>query len=110
MWYVNSDAIANAFNQLINSMQNLKNQLMTTNVWVEQEWVDYKLKWEPEEYGGVTKLHVPSEQIWLPDLVLYNNADGAYEIQILTKAILHYDGLVIWVCFTLKWLASGLHH
>lgn len=24
---------------------------MTTNVWVEQEWIDYKLKWEPEDYG-----------------------------------------------------------
>lgn len=39
---------------------------MTTNVFVVQEWIDYKLKWEPEDYGGVTKLHVPSEQIWLP--------------------------------------------
>ncbi|XP_027203315.2 acetylcholine receptor subunit alpha-like 1 [Dermatophagoides pteronyssinus] len=75
---------------------NLKNQIMTTNVFVVQEWIDYKLKWEPEDYGGVTKLHVPSEQIWLPDIALYNNADGAYEIQILTKAILHSDGLVIW--------------
>lgn len=35
-------------------------------MWVEQEWIDYKLKWEPDEYGGVTKLHVPAEQIWLP--------------------------------------------
>ncbi|KAI2804899.1 Acetylcholine-activated cation-selective channel, partial [Blomia tropicalis] len=75
---------------------NLKNQIMTTNMWVEQQWTDYKLKWEPEEYGGVNKLHVPAEQIWLPDLVLYNNADGNYEITILTKAILHSDGLVIW--------------
>lgn len=92
---------------------------MTTNMWVEQEWIDYKLKWEPDEYGGVTKLHVPAEQIWLPgqyilvefnyhqrftkhiitDLVLYNNADGNYEITILTKAILHHDGHVIWVCY-----------
>lgn len=31
--------------------KNLKNQIMTTNVWVEQEWIDYKLKWEPEDYG-----------------------------------------------------------
>ncbi|KAH7637673.1 Acetylcholine receptor subunit alpha-like 1 [Dermatophagoides farinae] len=75
---------------------NLKNQIMTTNVFVEQRWIDYKLKWEPEDYGGVTKLHVPSEQIWLPDIVLYNNADGNYEITIMTKAILHSDGLVIW--------------
>ncbi len=26
----------------------------------------------PEEYGGVEILHVPSEHIWLPDIVLYN--------------------------------------
>lgn len=45
---------------------------MSTNMWVEQEWTDYKLRWDPEEYGGVSTLYVPSEQIWLPDLVLYN--------------------------------------
>jgi hypothetical protein len=28
--------------------------------------------WEPEEYGGVRELYVPSEHIWLPDIVLYN--------------------------------------
>ncbi|KAI5722342.1 hypothetical protein M8J76_007009 [Diaphorina citri] len=75
---------------------NLKNQIMTTNVWVNQEWEDYKLKWSPEEYGGVDTLHVPSEHIWLPDIVLYNNADGNYEVTIMTKAILHYDGKVVW--------------
>ncbi|XP_025203007.1 acetylcholine receptor subunit alpha-like 1 isoform X2 [Melanaphis sacchari] len=75
---------------------NLRNQIMTTNVWVEQEWNDYKLKWNPEDYGGVDTLHVPSEHIWLPDIVLYNNADGNYEVTIMTKAILHYTGKVVW--------------
>ncbi|XP_033199279.1 nicotinic acetylcholine receptor alpha1 [Bombus vancouverensis nearcticus] len=75
---------------------NLKNQIMTTNVWVEQEWNDYKLKWNPDDYGGVDTLHVPSEHIWLPDIVLYNNADGNYEVTIMTKAILHHTGLVVW--------------
>ncbi|XP_068084467.1 acetylcholine receptor subunit alpha-like 1 [Anabrus simplex] len=75
---------------------NLKNQIMTTNVWVEQEWTDYKLKWNPDDYGGVDTLHVPSEHIWLPDIVLYNNADGNYEVTIMTKAILHYTGKVVW--------------
>ncbi len=46
--------------------QNLKNQIMSTNMWVIQEWTDYKLKWDPEEYGGVSELYVPAEQIWLP--------------------------------------------
>lgn len=42
---------------------------MTTNLWVEQSWYDYKLKWEPREYGGVEMLHVPSDHIWKPDVV-----------------------------------------
>ncbi|XP_044018760.1 acetylcholine receptor subunit alpha-like 1 [Aphidius gifuensis] len=75
---------------------NLRSQIMTTNVWVEQEWNDYKLRWNPEEYGGVETIHVPSEHIWLPDIVLYNNADGNYEVTIMTKAILHHTGKVKW--------------
>lgn len=37
-----------------------------------QSWYDYKLRWEPKEYGGVKMLHVPSDHIWRPDIVLYN--------------------------------------
>ena len=45
---------------------------MTTNLWVEQFWRDYKLMWDPNEYGGVKSLHVPADHIWRPDIVLYN--------------------------------------
>lgn len=76
--------------------QNLKDQFMATNMMVEHEWSDYNLRWDPEEYGGVKILYIPSEQIWLPDLVLYNNADGNYEITIMTKAVVHFNGTVIW--------------
>ncbi|KAJ8919006.1 hypothetical protein NQ315_016910 [Exocentrus adspersus] len=75
---------------------NLKNQIMTTNLWVVQKWSDYKLRWDPEEYGGVEMLYVPSEHIWLPDIVLFNNADGNYEVTLMTKATLSYTGEVIW--------------
>lgn len=36
-----------------------------------QEWTDYKLRWNPDDYGGITSIRVPSESIWLPDIVLY---------------------------------------
>ncbi|XP_031766040.1 acetylcholine receptor subunit alpha-like isoform X2 [Galleria mellonella] len=75
---------------------NLKNQIMTTNLWVEQSWYDYKLRWEPREYGGVHMLHVPSDHIWRPDIVLYNNADGNYEVTLMTKATVYYNGMVVW--------------
>ncbi|XP_057666765.1 acetylcholine receptor subunit alpha-like [Diorhabda carinulata] len=75
---------------------NLKNQIMTTNLWVEQAWYDYKLKWDPKDYGGVEMLHVPSDHIWRPDIVLYNNADGNFEVTLATKATLNYTGRVDW--------------
>ncbi|CAO1419397.1 unnamed protein product [Diamesa hyperborea] len=75
---------------------NLKNQIMTTNLWVEQSWYDYKLRWEPKEYGNVQMLHVPSDHIWRPDIVLYNNADGNFEVTLATKATIYSHGLVEW--------------
>ncbi|XP_034184540.1 nicotinic acetylcholine receptor alpha2 isoform X1 [Osmia lignaria lignaria] len=95
---------------------NLKDQILTTNVWLEHEWQDHKFQWDPAEYGGVTELYVPSEHIWLPDIVLYNkyargifiqssnsshciiifSADGEYGVTTMTKAILHYTGKVLW--------------
>ena len=47
-----------------------------------------------QEYGGVEMLYVPSEQIWLPDVVLFNNWDGNYEVTLMTKATLKYTGEV----------------
>ncbi|CAG5088194.1 Similar to ARA1: Acetylcholine receptor subunit alpha-like (Manduca sexta), partial [Cotesia congregata] len=64
-------------------INNLKNQIMTTNLWVEQSWYDYKLRWEPKEYGGVHMLHVPSDHIWRPDIVLYNKTSSARTIRLL---------------------------
>uniref|UniRef100_A0AAF5Q1A9 Uncharacterized protein n=2 Tax=Wuchereria bancrofti TaxID=6293 RepID=A0AAF5Q1A9_WUCBA len=73
-----------------------KNQIMTTNVWLQHTWTDVKLRWNPEEYGGVNVLYVPSDMIWIPDIVLYNNADGNYQVSFLTKAKLSPNGTVEW--------------
>ncbi|CAF1101015.1 unnamed protein product, partial [Brachionus calyciflorus] len=73
-----------------------KNQIMTTNVWLRHEWFDHKLTWNPDHYGNTTKINVPSSNIWLPDVVLYNNADGDYQITTKTKATINYDGKIIW--------------
>lgn len=37
-----------------------------------QQWKDVNLQWDPEDYGGIKKIRVPSTDIWRPDLVLYN--------------------------------------
>ncbi|KAK0397036.1 hypothetical protein QR680_001950 [Steinernema hermaphroditum] len=73
-----------------------KNQVLTTNLWLEMKWVDAKLQWDPKKYGGITTLHIPSDLIWTPDLVLYNNAAGDPDITIFTDALVAYDGRVFW--------------
>ncbi|CAF1133928.1 unnamed protein product [Adineta ricciae] len=73
-----------------------RNQIMTTNVWLEHEWTDYKLTWIPSQYGDIDVVEIPSSDIWVPDIVLYNNADGTYEVNTITKAHVFWNGTIKW--------------
>lgn len=44
----------------------------TVSIYPHQVWNDYRLMWDPEEYEGIKKIRLPSQHIWLPDIVLYN--------------------------------------
>uniref|UniRef100_H3CWV3 Cholinergic receptor, nicotinic, alpha 1 (muscle) n=1 Tax=Tetraodon nigroviridis TaxID=99883 RepID=H3CWV3_TETNG len=71
-------------------------QIVTSNVRLRQQWVDVNLNWNPDDYGGIRKIRVPSSEIWKPDLVLYNNADGDFAIIHETKVLLEHTGKIIW--------------
>ncbi|KAM6980414.1 neuronal acetylcholine receptor subunit alpha-3 [Aplochiton taeniatus] len=73
------------------------NQIMETNLWLRHIWNDYKLRWTPKEFGGVEFIRVPSNRIWKPDIVLYNNAVGDFQVDDKTKALLRYNGDVTWI-------------
>ncbi len=38
------------------SFQDEKNQVMTTNVWLDQEWNDELLAWDPKRFGGIKRI------------------------------------------------------
>ncbi|KAJ8411006.1 hypothetical protein AAFF_G00180410 [Aldrovandia affinis] len=73
------------------------NQIMETNLWLRHIWNDYKLKWAPTDFDGIEFIRVPSNKIWRPDIVLYNNAVGDFLVEDKTKALLKFDGTVTWV-------------
>ena len=52
--------------------QDEKNQIVTTNCWLNQAWVDPELSWNPKEFGGIESILLPYDSIWLPDILLYN--------------------------------------
>ncbi|XP_043571310.1 neuronal acetylcholine receptor subunit beta-4-like isoform X3 [Chiloscyllium plagiosum] len=88
-------AIKVSLSQLISV--NEREQIMTTNAWLTQEWNDYRLRWDPANYEGIDKLRISSRHLWLPDIVLYNNADGTYEVSLYTNAIVYNNGDVFWL-------------
>ncbi|XGW14959.1 hypothetical protein V3C99_000891 [Haemonchus contortus] len=74
-----------------------RNQILTTNAWLHQYWTDYKLVWDPRKYGNLTRIHIPHERIWRPDVVLYNNADSQYTKSVMsTDVVVDYLGNVSW--------------
>ncbi|CAD6191888.1 unnamed protein product [Caenorhabditis auriculariae] len=74
-----------------------KEQVMHTNVWLTLKWHDFQLQWEPRDYGGITQIRVAPEKIWLPDIVLFNNADGNYEVSFMCNVLVLSNGDVLWV-------------
>ncbi|KAM5173034.1 neuronal acetylcholine receptor subunit alpha-3-like [Mantella aurantiaca] len=73
------------------------NQIMETNLWLKHLWNDYKLKWEPSQYAGIEFIRIPASKIWRPDIVLYNNAVGIFQVDDKVKAILKYTGDITWI-------------
>ncbi|CAB4063684.1 CHRNN [Lepeophtheirus salmonis] len=84
-----------AFIQLINV--NEKNQIMKSNVWLRFVWNDYQLQWDEADYGGISVLRLPPDKVWKPDIVLFNNADGNYEVRYKSNVLIYPDGEVLWV-------------
>ncbi|CAL1613548.1 unnamed protein product [Knipowitschia caucasica] len=52
-----------------------KNQVLMTNAWLQLYWTDAYLSWNTEHYPGVQNLRFPSDQIWTPDILLYNRSE-----------------------------------
>ncbi|XP_077997848.1 neuronal acetylcholine receptor subunit alpha-10-like [Glandiceps talaboti] len=50
-------------------------QKLNINAWVTLIWQDEFLVWDPENYGGLKGIKLSSNQVWLPQVILYNNAD-----------------------------------
>ncbi|XP_051756814.1 neuronal acetylcholine receptor subunit alpha-7a [Ctenopharyngodon idella] len=69
-----------------------KNQVLTTNIWLQLYWYDYYLQWNSSEYPGVTSVRFPDSQIWKPDILLYNSADERFDATFHTNVLVNSSG------------------
>ncbi|XP_053287958.1 neuronal acetylcholine receptor subunit alpha-7 isoform X2 [Pleuronectes platessa] len=68
-----------------------KNQILTTNAWL-QMWYDHYLQWNQSEYPGVKNLRFTSDQIWTPDILLYNSAHDKFDATFKTNVLVNSSG------------------
>uniref|UniRef100_UPI00398F0419 acetylcholine receptor subunit epsilon isoform X2 n=1 Tax=Pristiophorus japonicus TaxID=55135 RepID=UPI00398F0419 len=76
---------------------NEKEETLTTNVWVEIQWNDYRLAWNKSEYDGIDLVRIPSDMVWLPEIVLENKSQ-AYSAREINLELTEDEGKVIeWI-------------
>ncbi|XP_061090715.1 acetylcholine receptor subunit beta isoform X2 [Conger conger] len=75
---------------------NMKAEEMATYVFMNMEWEDHRLMWNPAEHGDVNVIRVPSAKVWRPDIVLINNNDGVFDVALHVHVQVHSNGKVTW--------------
>lgn len=87
-----------ALNQLLDLDE--KNQILSTSVWIYEEWQDEMLRWSPSNYDGQQAIMIPADSVWLPDIFIFNtagaNMDGFVNVN-GSKVAVDYDGTVRWM-------------
>ncbi|PNJ35149.1 CHRNG isoform 2 [Pongo abelii] len=76
---------------------NEREEALTTNVWIEMQWCDYRLRWDPRDYEGLWVLRMPSTMVWRPDIVLENKSQ-TYSTNEIDLQLSQEDGQTIeWI-------------
>uniref|UniRef100_A0A087XS25 Acetylcholine receptor subunit beta n=1 Tax=Poecilia formosa TaxID=48698 RepID=A0A087XS25_POEFO len=76
---------------------NEKNGEMTTNVFMNLNWTDYRLSWKPEEYDNIAVVRIPPNKVWRPDIYLINNHDGQFDVALYVNVLVYSNGMVSWL-------------
>ncbi|XP_050519639.1 neuronal acetylcholine receptor subunit alpha-7 isoform X2 [Diabrotica virgifera virgifera] len=74
-----------------------KNQILTTNAWLNLEWNDYNLRWNESDYGGVKDLRITPNKLWKPDVLMYNSADEGFDGTYQTNVVVKHNGSCLYV-------------
>ncbi|XP_037311827.2 acetylcholine receptor subunit delta [Pungitius pungitius] len=72
-------------------------ETLLTNVWIEHTWTDYRLSWNVTEFDGIDMLRLPTNMVWLPEIVLENNNDAQFQVAYYSNVLVGSDGGCIWL-------------
>ncbi|XP_051164342.1 neuronal acetylcholine receptor subunit alpha-5-like isoform X2 [Leptopilina boulardi] len=74
---------------------------MIINSYLQVDWTDEHLRWNPDDFDNIHEIHVQHDEIWIPDLSVWNSADlnSVMIFSSKTSCLVMYNGLIICVPF-----------
>ncbi|XP_059080773.1 neuronal acetylcholine receptor subunit alpha-7-like isoform X1 [Tigriopus californicus] len=92
--YNESEALKLAFGLTLQQIIDVdeKNQLLTTNIWLNLDWKDVNMVWNKSEYGNIEDIRMPPQKLWKPDVLMYNSADEAFDGTYQTNVVVNSNG------------------
>ena len=94
-----SDAVQVTIDITVQEVElHLESSHATLNLWLSLTWTDPALRWEPGQYGGVESVRLPPSDLWLPDIMAYNqrpHSDPGWLGS--TLVVVQNDGSMLWV-------------
>ncbi|XP_068719748.1 neuronal acetylcholine receptor subunit alpha-3-like isoform X2 [Montipora capricornis] len=81
---------------------NEKNNAMQAQWWMTLDWNNPDLSWNPKDFDDLKTIHVEPSKVWVPDVLLYNNADKSMDAaggleKYKTKISISFDGNNSWM-------------
>ncbi|KAH3699821.1 acetylcholine receptor subunit alpha-1-A-like isoform X2 [Dreissena polymorpha] len=66
---------------------NENREALSATISLSMNWSDLRLSWNPAQYGGVEKLYLPADTIWLPDITVHNTVEGSIPEQSTSQLV-----------------------
>nr|XP_045584318.1 neuronal acetylcholine receptor subunit alpha-7-like [Procambarus clarkii] len=78
-------------------------QVFQMNAWIEMAWQDPRLTWDYKDYGNTKEIHFAEDELWHPEVYLYNNA--------YVTEVDHYSsiGSIVNSNGTVSWIGTGAY-
>ena len=64
-----------------------KEEQMVTTAYTTQSWHDERLKWDPEQFDGCTEVRLKPDDVWKPNIIMFNSDDGDFKSYIQGKRL-----------------------
>jgi len=74
--------------------------ILTSLVWLDFNWFDEYLQWNPADYNGIERIQLPPSKVWVPDIFLFNDVSGHFGTDILSERpylVVEANGDVRWI-------------